>query len=668
MCGISGIVSIQQIKFGMIHSMTDLIKHRGPDGEGYIFLDNQNKIHCAGGPDTPDLVWNSKYPYSPNENIETLGNLPFKLAFGHRRLSIIDLSPAGHQPMSYLNGKYWIIYNGEIYNYIELRNELELLNYSFLTHTDTEVILASYTEWGENCLEKFAGMWAFVIYDSEKSTIFLSRDRYGIKPLYYWFSPDHSFCFASEIKQFSSLPGWQAKINPQRAYDNLVYSITDHTDETMFAGVYQLPGGSYFKASIKEIKPGISGKIDSTKWYRPVRDQFNGSFVEASLIFKDLFQRSVAEHLRADVQIGSALSGGLDSSAIVCEVNRILRKAGLENLQKTFSSCSSDERFDERKWMDIIVNYTRIDAHFVYPEIQDVINMTSDIIWYQDEPYQSQSAFLANIIFKLAKANSVTVLLNGQGADEYLGGYGQFTIARYIGLMKKLKFRELLEDIKKTNELNPKYNVHILRRMAYNFLPDPVKREINSISSSYNKVKSIIDPGKMNLVPGHPFDDIPVRYRTVPEISEHLTFYSTLPKYLHWEDRNSMSHSVEARVPFLDHRLVEFTYNLPDNFLERNGVNKLIMREALKTLLPEKTINRRDKMGYTTPEEKWVIQDNPALFRQKISECVDLSKGIIKPIALNYFDRIVKGKYPFDYTYWRLILFGEWIRKFNVGI
>jgi asparagine synthase (glutamine-hydrolysing) len=412
MCGIAGILSSNILTAKNICQMTNIIRHRGPDDEGFIILKHDSELITAGGRDTPKDVWETVTHYRPERGIEDFFDIKCSLMFGHRRLSILDLSPAGHQPMCYSEGRYWIVYNGEIYNHPDIRTELEKLGHKFITRSDTEVILASYAEWGPECLDKFAGMWAFAIFDRTKNEIFLSRDMYGIKPLYYWFSPDGDFAFTSEIKQFISLPGWRAILNPQRVYDHLVYSIADHTDETMFKGVYQIPGGHYFKTTINNLKPETSGRLTTKKWYDPERVQFNGSFDEAANRFRELFEQSIAEHLKADVQVGSALSGGLDSSAIVCEVNRILRNTNKESLQKTFSSCSSYERFDERKWMDIVI-YTKVDAHFIYPQINNIIEMTSDIIWHQDEPYQSQSAFLAYNVFKLAKANEVTVLLNG---------------------------------------------------------------------------------------------------------------------------------------------------------------------------------------------------------------------------------------------------------------
>jgi asparagine synthase (glutamine-hydrolysing) len=670
MCGISGIIGSGEIDLRDIRSMTNIIRHRGPDDEGYLTGGNENHLFCCGGNDTSDLVWSSDYHYTPVKRLEEFPASTSGLAFGHRRLSILDLSPAGHQPMSYSDGRYWITFNGEIYNFLHIRNELQKLGYPFISGTDTEVVLAAYAEWGKECLDRFAGMWAFVIYDHILKEIFLGRDRYGIKPLYYWFSPAGHFHFASEIKQFTVLKSWQSRINPQMVYDQLVYSFTDHTDETMFSGVYQLPPGSCFKSALDKIKPDASGRINYHKWYSLKPEPFRGSFNEAAEGFKEHFERSVREHLYADVPVGTALSGGLDSSAIVCEVNRILRNDGKSELQKTFSSCSIDERYDEKKWMDIIIDRTRVDARFVFPNLKDVFELTPDIIWQMDEPYQSLSALFGYNVFRLANTNGVKVLLNGQGADEYLGGYGQFTSVRHANMLKQLRIVRLINDIKNLHRIKNVPNSAIIKGAVSQLIPSFMRRAIGQVTSSSDNIRDLLDINKLNLIPRHPHDAIRVKLGTIPEVSEHYTFYSPLPKYLRWEDRNSMAHSVEARVPFLDHRLVEFTYNLPDDFLERDGVTKRVMREALSDLLPEKIKNRKDKMGFTSPEELWiwVKQINPALFRQKISEAVAITDGIIKPGALTYFDKLVDGKAPLDYTYWRLFFFSEWVKKFQVKI
>ncbi len=664
MCGISGIINPKGFQIQSIKSMTDIIRHRGPDGEGFALFNNDGFIVTAGGKDTQAEVWTHQSAYKPTENINNIQGA-FQIGFGHRRLSILDLSPSGHQPMSFADGRYWIIFNGEVYNYIELRGELEESGYNFQTETDTEVILASYLEWGSECLQQFNGMWAFAIYDTIEKEIFMARDRFGIKPLYYWFAPDSSFCFASEIKQFTVYPGWEARINPQRAYDYLIYSYTDHTNETMFSGVNQIPGGYYFIEKIDKILPDKENKITLAKWYFIPQRPFQGTFEEASKEFNKLFKSAIDLHLRADVPVGTALSGGLDSSAIVCQMNNVLKKANAQHLQKTFSCCSVDERYSEKKWIDIVTECTCTESHFVYPELKDVFSIVDEMIWIHDEPYQSQSPFLAYNVFKMVKKNDVKVLLNGQGADEYLGGYGQFVYAKLIKKFRSLKWLEVYKEIK-DQDFKKFPNGYLLRVIAASVIPDKLRAILFEAFNGSGLRKNLINNKVLGSKNVNADKQIPVNLYNVKGISEHETFFSTLPKFLKWEDRNSMSNSIEARVPFLDYRLVEFTYNLPDDYLDYKGETKRVMREGLKDILPNPIKNRKDKNGYLTPEERWVKKDDPALFRKKIEEAIEISKGIIKKDALEYFDKIVASEIPFDYTYWRLILFSIWLLKFSI--
>lgn len=665
MCGISGIISTKSFNLAELKNMTDVIRHRGPDGEGFVAFAENGEVFLTGGKDTSPEVWAHESAYQPLQ--EPINNEQNWVAgFGHRRLSILDLSPCGHQPMAYADGRYWITFNGEVYNYKEIGAELKEKGHHFHSEGDTEVILAAYAEWGAGCIERFSGMWAFAIFDRQQQEIFMARDRFGIKPLYYWFSPTGTMAFASEIKQFTKLEGWQARLNPQRAYDYLVYSITDHTEETMFAGVFQVPGGHYFKAKVGEIQPDSAGTISPVKWYDLHHKPYTGTLEAAATEFNRLFKQAVDLHLRSDVPVGSALSGGLDSSAIVCEVNNILKGQGAEGLQRTFSSCATDERYSEKNWVDIVVGQTKVDAYFVYPEQEEIFPLLAKLTWQHDEPYQSQSAFLGFHVFQLAAENGVKVLLNGQGADEYLGGYGQFTTARYHALFTAGKWAELLKDIREAGRYGPISYKNMLKNMLYSFAPANLKKRLAGSIGFYKPIKDLINMDALRARDEHPFDRIPVKQNSVQDVSRHFTFFSTLPKYLKWEDRNSMASSVEARVPFLDHRLVEFTYSLPDEYLEFGGETKRVLREGLKDILPEQIRNRKDKKGFVTPEERWVKEDSPALFRSKIEAAIESTNGIIKPSALNYFDDQVQGKIPFDYTYWRLIQFGEWMKVFNI--
>jgi len=669
MCGIAGVINPKGFHISNIWNMTDTVKHRGPDDEGYLIFDNLDSSPiCLGGASTPSEVYASGLNYAPiSTRDESQSGSRACVALGHRRLSILDLSPGGHQPMCDVHQRYWIVFNGEIYNYIELKEELSKLNYTFKTHTDTEVILAAWRQWGPDCLTRFNGMWAICIYDSTEKRLFLARDRFGIKPLYYWFAPEGSFCFGSEIKQFTQYNGWKAKLNPQRVYDYLIYSYTDHTNETMFSGVNQISGGYYFYEKIDKILPDKENKIIATKWYSIPEQPFHGTFEEASKRFETLFKSAVELHLRADVPVGTALSGGLDSSAIVCEMNNILKKTNANHFQKTFSCCFEDEQYSEKKWIDIVIEQTKTDSHFVYPELKDVFSVTQELIWVQDEPYQSQSPFLAYKVFRMVKENNVKVLLNGQGADEYLGGYGQFIHAKLLQKFRSYKWLEVYKEIKDL-DLTKFPKGYLLRIILTSFIPDKLRAIISEKSNRSRIIKNLINNKVLGSKNVDPNKHIPITLYNVKGISQHQTFFSTLPKYLKWEDRNSMSNSVEARVPFLDYRLVEFTYNLPDDYLDYKGETKRVLRYGMKDVLPEKIKNRKDKNGYIAPEDRWVKKDDPKLFRKKLQEAIEISKGIIKPEALNYFDKIVAGKIPFDYTYWRLILFAIWVTKFNILI
>jgi asparagine synthase (glutamine-hydrolysing) len=669
MCGIAGIINPKGFQISNIRVMTDIVKHRGPDDEGFsIFEHLDSNPSCIGGISTPAEVYTSGFNYAPVAPKDQPESSLACIALGHRRLAILDLSPGGHQPMCDIKQRYWIVFNGEIYNYIELKEELSKLNYKFITNTDTEVVIAAWQEWGTDCLSRFNGMWAICIYDRIEKKLFLARDRFGIKPLYYWFAPDGSFCFGSEIKQFTVLPGWRAVLNRQRAYDYLVYSYTDHTDETMFDGVLQIPGGYFLYAEIDKLKPGESKRIPLKQWYQLKQDPYKGTFEEACVVFKQLFKGSVELHLRSDVPVGSALSGGLDSTAIVCEIDKLLKNADFHPLQKTFSACSDDERYDERKWINIVIKNISAESFFVYPQLDQVFESLPSLIWCHDEPYQSQSPYFAFKVFTLAKSKNVKVMLNGQGADEYLGGYGQFSHARLARKTKKFKWRGIFKETKISKNFTPYTRSFITKLMLVSFLPYKIKRMLAGSHKNVVLENTLINNKILKAV-NHPANELLfVNNPTIPEITQDGLFHSTLPKYLKWEDRNSMSNSVEVRVPFLYYKLVEFVYNLPEEYLDFAGERKKVMRHALKDLLPEEISRRKDKNGFITSEEKWVKEENPGLFREKIKEAIDHSLGIINPSALKYFDNVVSNKIPFDYTYWRLILFSAWLMQFNVQL
>lgn len=624
MCGIAAIISNNVVEKQSVEKMLEVILHRGPDNVGSKVLNNG------------------------------------KVILGHRRLSIVDLSNAGNQPMSYLNGRYWITYNGEIYNYIELRKELQLKGYRFLSNTDTEVIMAAYDCWGAQCLNKFNGMWAFVIVDTFKKQAFIARDRFGVKP-FYFYKDKYKISIASEIKQLLELPFVNSKINQQRAYDYLCWGVTDHTNETLFKDIFQL-------------RPGEFGIVDFTteninlqiyKWYNLNFENFSGNFDEASKKFELLFLDSVKLRLRSDVQFGSCLSGGLDSSSIVCVINRLLGGENADNLQKTVSAIADVNKYDESKYINEVLRNKNIKSYFTLPNFNDLFKKVDKITWHQDEPFGSTSIFAQWCVFDTAAKNNLKVMLDGQGADEQLAGYHIFFKPRFAGLFKSLQWIKLAKEIAACKKLHNYGAIFALKGIITQLLPDVVLNEIRKHYNYVDIAPEWINLKKMNINPQNIYTNIGNKVTTIRELSVAQLSYSNLQRLLHYEDRNSMAHSVESRLPFLDYRLVEFVLSLPDDYKLLNGVTKRILRESMKVYLPEKVCNRMDKLGFATPEEVW-IRNNSDKFRQKLLESIEYSDGILNEKSLLYFENVINKRIPFTFTIWRMINFGIWMKEFNV--
>ena len=642
--------------------MSELVRHRGPDDEGYMLLANTHAHpQVLGGVDTPREVYASTLSYTPNKPIFPFDLHPVKLAFGHRRLAIIDPSPCGHQPMSSPDMDLWIVFNGEIYNHIELRKELEALGHHFTSHSDTEVILAAYRQWGTECLHRFNGMWALAIYDTRQQEVFLARDRFGVKPLYYWVSPDGLFAFASEIKQFSALPGWEARLNGQRGYDFLAYGLSDHTNETMFEGVLQLPPGHQLRLPCSNKLPSI---FPVERWYTLTPKSFSGTFEDASEEFCELFLDSVRLRLRADVPVGSCLSGGLDSSSIVCVIKRLLKDNG-SVLLKSFSACADVDRFDERKWIEAVVAETGIEAHYVYPSLDRLFDESPTITWHQDEPYGSTSIYAQWNVFRLAAKNNVKVMLDGQGADEQLAGYHGYFWPQLSTLFRSLRWLELMHAMQAMRKLHGYSFSSSSRHLANHLMPIcayPFLRQLTGYGHWINM-------DKLGATPRDPFIESGARKASVQALSYSQLTASNLQMLLHWEDRDSMTHSIESRVPFLDYRLVEFTLGLPDEFKISRGVTKRVLRGAMNGILPPSICGRLDKLGFVTPEEVWLREQAPHLFRDKTAHAIEVANGILHPERTRLLiEEIIQGRKNFSFLPWRIISFGEWIDAFSVRV
>ncbi|MDF0643548.1 MAG: asparagine synthase (glutamine-hydrolyzing) [Nitrospira sp.] len=663
MCGIAALFASNPAPLEpLVRAMTDTVRHRGPDDEGVVvFSAGMMTATASGGIDTPQAVYQMAVSYAP---VRQSGSNPDVVAaLGHRRLSILDVSAAGHQPMCTADGRFWVIHNGEIYNYLELRAELESLGHAFVSQTDTEVILAAYRAWGEECLQRFNGMFAFVLVDREARRVFAARDRFGVKPLYLWRSAQGLVALASEIKQFTLLPGWSPTVNGQRAYDFLNWGLIDHTDETIFEGVRQLRGGQSFHCSVKELLAGPP----ITQWYHLAPQPFDGDMKAAAEQFLSLFTDAVRLRLRSDVPVGSCLSGGLDSSSIVCVMNELLRRNTGATRQKTFSSCSKVDRFDERPYIDEVVRQTGADAHYVYPSLTELFETVDRVTWMQDEPFGSTSIYAQWHVFRLAAEHGVTVMLDGQGADEQLAGYHAY-FAPYLGrFLREGRWTTLWRELRGLKTVHGYPMSWGVKQLLDNVLPESIRQRVRLLAGKAGSAASWLDMNRLGAAPQDPFAMAgAAKARTVQLMSRAQIGATSLPMLLHWEDRNSMAHSIEARVPFLDYRLVEFVLGLPDEYKIAEGVTKRVLREGLRTTLPERVRNRRDKLGFATPEEVWMREDNPDLFRRALHDAVKLSSGIIGSDAGSLFEKIVEGRRSFSFLVWRLISFGVWMRTFAV--
>ena len=611
MCGICGMFGI--FDTAGLGKMVSRLNHRGPDDKGFFFYEENN------------------------------------VALGHTRLSIIDLSESGNQPMYSSNGSHIIVYNGEVYNYLEIRKELESKGYIFRTLTDTEVVLNSYLYWGDQCLSKFNGMFAFAIWDRSKKELFCARDRLGVKPFYYFYC-NGKFAFASEIKPLLELECIRKKPNNHMIYDYMVDGYVEHTDQTFFKNIYKLMPGCYAYISLEE------GMHIEKYWDISINDEIRNTDDSHRIIdeFRNLFIDSVKLRLRSDVPVGSCLSGGLDSSAIVCVVNNFIKEkmqgSSIGERQKTFSSCFEDLKFDERKYIEAIAQKTLSDKNYIFPNSDDLINDLTKLIYQQEEPFLGTSIFAQWRIMKTVKESGITVLLDGQGADELLGGYRKYKLFMIKQLMGEKRYSAAYKEI---------IGGLLQNNRAYNFTMD------------FQKIKKILGAGTDTKMLKYIHKNFKLDYGCTTEhvfpqnLSESLYLdlrkYS-LPALLRYEDKNSMSFSVEARLPFLDYRLVEYSAKLPLAYKLNNGWSKWVLRQAMKGIVPDRIIDRRDKMGFVTSEKKW-INEKREYFRKVFENKNFLSSDYLNnKDILKDFDNIINGaETPY---LWRFINLEIWMQLF----
>jgi asparagine synthase (glutamine-hydrolysing) len=514
------------------------------------------------------------------------------------------------------------------------------------------VILEAYIEWGTECLHHFNGMFAIVIYDTQNKTLFAARDRFGVKPLYYHHQ-NSTLAIGSEIKQFTALPTWSFQPNGQRVYDFLNWGVMDHTAETMFAGVQQLSGGHYLHFQIDSL---LHEKPQPKRWYTLTPKPFTGSFETAAETYKELLLDSIRLRLHADVDVGSCLSGGLDSSTIVCMAHELIRDS--KEKLKTFTAGSDISRFDETHFVKAVIQKTGVESHIVIPQVNDLFETLSDLVWHQDEPFISTSIFAQWSIFKLVKENGIKVMLDGQGADEHLGGYHGFFANHLFDLLTSLQWGQLIIETFKTKKKHPQ--LPLLQMLANKLVPGKIRQHVRRLAGKTSNLSDWINPQSLGALAATPFN----HQHSFMGQSEQQILHSSVPMLLHFEDRNSMAHSIESRTPFLDYRLVEFALGLPNEYKVQHGVTKRVLRKAAEHVLPEKILQRHDKMGFLTAEEIWFKQQSPETVLQNIENAIERSNGAINPNMYQRTQQMIEGKRPFDYSYWRALCYGAWLHRF----
>lgn len=573
MCGITGIISTQTVAQGIIEPMTDTIAHRGPDGEGFHYGSH--------------------------------------FVFGHRRLAIVDLSESGKQPMVYQN-RYVITFNGEIYNHIELRQELEQAGYAFANHTDTEVIMAAYDCWGIECLNRFNGMWAFVIYDQQTNVFFASRDRFGKKPFYYA-QTDNSFIFASEIKAILAHPDMTAAPNMAFLQNYWRKSCQEYGTETAFQHIYRLPPAAYVTGChadfIRPLQPVRFWHLKPNLSREPFNEEKAKQYADQ---YYQLLKDAVRIRLRADVPVGSALSGGLDSSSIVYLINQILQEEGKTELQQTFSSVYHSvgtEACDESVFINQMADLLKVQSNQIEPQVEDIPIEHKKMIWALENP-PDNTLMSSWHTYKLVQQQGIKVTLDGQGADEQLAGYLYYLLQYFTDLpLCKIK---------------SEYR---------SFRGIPGATRFARFGIAFNLARRVL--GKRLLAA---LLNLKTHKKLVFSVNQQLAsdINSSLITLIHYADHSSMAHSVESRMPFMDYRLVEFLASVPTAYKIHNGWTKYLARLAFDQKLPDEICWRKDKMGWPIPESQWFKQDLAAWLKHSLQDSTLLPKlGIPAQVLFN---------------------------------
>lgn len=599
MCGIFGLITKNgPVDADQVDTLTDLVAHRGPDGRG----------------------------------VRVNGNV----GLGHRRLAIIDLSEDGAQPMRDTRLPVWITYNGEIYNYLELRAELQALGHVFHTASDTEVLLAAYIRWGERCLERLNGMWSFAIHDERDNTLFCARDRFGVKPFYY-VNTATQLAFGSEIRQV--LPLIERTVaDDDLVGDFLVCGLTDHTNRTFFKGVEKLPPGHWMRVDAS------TAQFEIKRYYSLAPRSLQTDEGDMARLLRDLLDDAIRLRLRSDVRVGTCLSGGLDSSSVA---TLAARRYSCNERFFAITAVSEQVTNNEEAYAAEVAAKSELNWLRTTPSYEDFASTAETLLEVQEEPFAGPSIMMQYEVMKTARSNGVIVLLDGQGGDETLLGYHRYYAAWLLDHFRRGGvggFFSAFSDATRAG-ISPQ------RLLMYLFGAGSARLRAAFYRWRYSFLKKPDLPDSLRRFARQTRD---AQEMQVLEITE-----TNLPMLLRFEDKNSMRFGVETRLPFLDYRFVEFALNLPTRIKLNKGWAKWPLRAAMQDLLPASITWRKDKIGFAAPDQLWLNRHSPAMYR-KVVESALLARYVDMDAVKRKFYHLDLG------MRWRLYCIALWGECFRV--
>ncbi len=641
MCGICGWFNRKKdIDLDVLISMNNVAKHRGPDDEGYSLMTETGVRHFVGE-DSISL---------PYENLNKYDGDRPGLAFGHRRLSIIDLSEQGHQPMQSEDGNLCITYNGEIYNYIEIREELERSGYAFKSNSDTEVILAAYRQWGEECVLHLNGMWGFAIWDKKENKIFCSRDRLGAKPFHYYVD-ENNFIFGSEMKQLTVNPVVPRVINEKILVSFMIWSQYDYSEETLIRDINALRGGYNLSCSLPQTLNGNIGIKIYKYWDIDVVCEKNPSVIEQAF---RIHNDAVRIRLRSDVPIGVMLSGGLDSSVLTSEISVMARENHIDPASiNTYTSCYKDyPEGDEKAFAEKVNAYCGTRQNLVYPDEMDTFSVFEDMIWHMEGlvEFYSMGGFLT--LREVAKSGN-KVIINGQGADETMFGYLRYYTWYLKDIRQKKGIAAFIRELRKAVNNGGLSGKELLQNIIY-FGNMKIRR-----TYCRNRMKKYVTGSVLKEFDSNKEIEKYMHFDSLAEMQYNEIRGTQLTHILRMDDRNYMAFSMESRVPFIDYRYIESAVQIPEERKIDKGYTKFLLRQYIDGKLPEDVVWRKNKMGWPSPRSRWIkrldkarvekLLDNPRskkYFRidkvkklwQKNPEAVPFEKFLSVELFMRLFD------------------------------